>query len=147
MPFERLLAGQCFVPERTYRLLLPFPQLGKKPAVLVLRHCGEENSAFFNAWIKRTIVRGVSATTVFRLQREIDAPIIGEHGVVSFDGICEDGPDDTAIPIDFTSAKAIELLRAIAERAPDRFDAIREIVHNADLFRGEIPSAVDVGKE
>jgi hypothetical protein len=144
MTFSKLLAGQRIVPERTFRIVLPFPQLGNGIPAIVVRHCGEENPAFYNAWKKRTRMQGALPATVERLQREIDAPILGEHGVAALEYIYD---DDLALA-EYTPAKATELLAAIASESPQLFDTIRGTCMVDELYRDQPPpDAVAVGKD
>lgn len=147
MTFSKLLAGQRLAPQRTFRLPLPLPQLGAGEPALILIHCGEENAPFYNAWKKRQIMRSGPPATVERLQRAVDAPILGELGVVGWEHICEDGPDATAVAIGFAPAKAVEFLIALAEEAPALFDAVRSGCMLSSLYRDEeIPDPDAVGK-
>jgi hypothetical protein len=148
MTFSKLLAGQRIAAERTFRIALPLPLLGEGIPAIVVRHCGEENPAFYNAWRKRLIMRGGQPATTERLQREIDAPIIGTYGIVAMEHIYEDGPDGSPVLVGFTAAKATEFVIALAADAPKVFAGLRAITQDDDYFRDQpLPDAEAVGKE
>lgn len=147
MTFSKLLAGQRLTPQRAFRMPLPLISLDWGSPALFLIHCGEENPAFYNAWKKRQIMRSGPPATVERLQRAVDAPILGELGVVGWEHICEDGPDATAVPVDFAPAKAVEFLIALSEDAPQIFDNVRGFCMMDDLYRdAPAPDPGAVGK-
>lgn len=114
---------------------------GEGVVTLTVRHAGESNPPFWSAALKqsneqrnRTGNSKVTAASIAAI-READCRLFSKFVIVNWANVYEDDGKGGVKLAEFDTLKCEEFLTAIAENAPDVFNALKSYITDADNFR------------
>lgn len=113
---------------------------GGHPPVLVVRHAGESNAAYWNAVLKhandtRNRAGGRITKSSLEEDRTFEAKLFAKHVVTGWQFVHEDDGKGGTRPVDFDSLKCEEFLLELVASAPDIYKLLRAFVADPDSFR------------